>query len=209
MSTRNLFDEAVRQSIREDRLYRFSRFLPSRKALAVLTWLVICLGLAFIAFGSRPFVNGGSVLAALVHAHGTFRVVAFVALGLLVLFGLLWLWGEISSRHMMGDIGIFMSCAGIVGFLLLLGQYVLSIHLLGTGASVLVGVFSFVLFVRGADIMSEYPSRPPLPAPPPPRRSRYHRKAVTTYGDARPADDFEIDESLRDKSGGFDPMFKD
>jgi hypothetical protein len=40
-------------------------------------------------------------------------------------------------------------------------------------------------------------------------KKTYHRKSDTVYGDARVADDWEIDEALRDKTGGFNPIFKD
>jgi len=42
-----------------------------------------------------------------------------------------------------------------------------------------------------------------------PARRVYPRKSDTTYGDARAADDWEIDEALRDRTGGFNPIFKD
>jgi hypothetical protein len=39
--------------------------------------------------------------------------------------------------------------------------------------------------------------------------SPYFRKKDTIKGDARTADDFEVDQALRDNLGGFAPMFKD
>lgn len=46
-------------------------------------------------------------------------------------------------------------------------------------------------------------------APSPPAKASYHRKTGQIYGDARPADDWEIDEALRDKTGGFRQIFED
>jgi hypothetical protein len=40
-------------------------------------------------------------------------------------------------------------------------------------------------------------------------KKTYHRKSDTVYGDARVADDWEIDEALRDKTGGLNPIFRD
>ena len=184
---------------------RASQFLPSRKALFVMGWFIVALALAVVAFGSRPFLDGGRLFVLLAHAHDAFRVVAFAGLGFLVLFGLLWLWGELEARHMLQAIGIVLTCAGVVGFLMLLGEYVLSVDL-GAGATLILFVGSLILFFGGSRIASE---NPPPPPPLSPRGRTYHRKEVTTYGDGRSADDWEIDESLRDKSGGFDPMFKD
>jgi hypothetical protein len=186
---------------------RASEFLPSRKALFVMGWFIVALALAVVAFGFRPFLNGGRLFVLLAHAHDAFRVVAFAGLGFLVLFGLLWLWMELETRYMLHSIGIILTCAGVVGFLMLLGEYVLSVDL-GAGTTLILFVGSFILFVGGSNIASENPPPPPPPLPSP-RGRAYHRKEVTIYGDGRSADDWEIDESLRDKSGGFDPMFKD
>lgn len=46
---------------------------------------------------------------------------------------------------------------------------------------------------------------PPVPETP----QTYTRKTGQVYGDARPADDWEIDEALRDHTGGFNQMFKE
>ena len=40
-------------------------------------------------------------------------------------------------------------------------------------------------------------------------KPQYQRKSDTSQGGARPADDWEVDETLRDNRGGFSPMFKD
>lgn len=40
-------------------------------------------------------------------------------------------------------------------------------------------------------------------------RQAYHRNADGVHGAARAADDWEIDEALRDKTGGFRRIFED
>ena len=208
-------DEALRQSIADNRRYRLSKFLPSRKALAVLAWLVGAVVLAVVAFGLRGLTGGGRVAAtlALAHAEDIFRLAAFAGLGLLALFGSIWLWGEIRDRHTLDDVAIFVTCTGVVGVLLLLGAYVLKVDLSMGLRVFLVGGSSVLLFC-GLHVIPEYafwadPSPSPSPSPAARQDRRYDRKAVTTHGDARSADDWEIDEALRDKSGGFDPIFKD
>lgn len=49
-------------------------------------------------------------------------------------------------------------------------------------------------------------TKPVLPSAP---KTQHQRKSDTIHGDARLADDWEIDEALRNKAGGFDPAFKD
>ena len=172
-----------------------------------MAWLVVGVVLAAVAFGFRGLTGGGRVAAALAlaHADDIFRLAGFAGLGLLALFGSIWLWGEIRNRHTLEDIGIFVTSAGIVGFLLLLGGYVLKVDLGNATGWLFVG--SSLLVYAGLRLIRVFV---PAPSPSPVARQgrSYHRKAVTTYGDARSAEDREIDKSLSDK-GGFDPMFKD
>lgn len=180
---------------------------PSGKALSIMAWFMVASGLALIAFGFPNLPRAGSLLVSLGYAWDAARVIAFAGLGLLALFGAIWFWGEITNRHTLEDIGIFMTCAGIAGFLALLGSHILAIHL-GDALTLLLWLGSPTLLVGGLNVIPK--TRPVAVAPQPPSPGRaYHRKAVTIHGDARSADDWEIDEALRDKSGGFDPMFKD
>lgn len=95
---------------------------------------------------------------------------------------------------------------GVTGGLLLLGSYIFGVHL-GQPPTTFLWLGSPVLIYVGLGLMRPQPeyARPTFSAAP----QSYTRKETTVYGDARSANDFEVHESLRDKSGGFDPMFKD
>lgn len=201
-ATRILYEEHLRQSIRDDRLYR------ARYVLAVMAWLIVASALAVIAFGLPHLPRGGWLLVSVAHAHDAGRLIAFAGLGMLVLFGFAWLAREICSRHSLEAIGIFLTCAGVAGGLVMLGAAVLSIDIAGwVGTILLFG--SAALFFGGLHVIRQNPPAPPPQPAAGPRGRTYDRKDVTTHGDARAADDWEIDEALRTKSGGFDPMFKD
>ena len=201
-ATRILYEKHLRQSIWELRLYR------ARYVLAVMAWLIVASALVVIAFGLPHLPRGGWLLVSLAHAHDAGRLIAFAGLGMLLLFGVAWLAREICSRHSMEAIGIFLTCAGVAGALVVLGAAVLSIDIAGWVGTILV-VGSAALFFGGLHVIRENPPAPPPQPPARPRGRTYDRKDVTTHGDARAADDWEIDEALRNKSGGFDPMFKD
>jgi hypothetical protein len=173
-----------------------------------MAWLVVAGVLALIAFGLPHLPRGGWLLVSLAHAHDAGRLIAFAGLGMLLLFGAMWLWGEICNRHSAEAIGIFLTCGGVAGFLAVLGAAVLSIDIAGWVATTLV-FGSMGLFFGGLRVIRENPPAPPPQPAAGPRGRDYPRKEVTVHGDARAADDFEIDEALRTKSGGFDPMFKD
>ncbi|HVH77493.1 MAG TPA: hypothetical protein VM755_21445 [Stellaceae bacterium] len=181
---------------------------PSRTAVFVAAWLIVASALAVIAFGLPHVPRGGWLVVSLAHAHDAGRLIAFAGLGMLVLFGLAWLAREICSRHSAEAIGIFLTCAGVAGALVMLGAAVLSIDIAGwVGTILLFG--SAALFFGGLHVIRQNPPAPP-PQPAAQHRGRdYDRKEVTVHGDARSADDWEIDQALRTKSGGFDPMFKD
>jgi hypothetical protein len=201
-ASRILWDKALRQSIRENRLYR------ARHVLAVMAWVIVAVLLAVIAFGLPHLPRGGWLVVSLAHAHDAGRLIAFAGLGVLLLFGANWLWMEIRNRHSMEAIGIFLTCAGIAGALVVLGAAVLSIDIAGWVGTILV-VGSAALFFGGLRVIRENPPAPPPQPAAGPRGRDYDRKEVTVHGDARSADDWEIDDALRTKSGGFDPMFKD
>ena len=59
-----------------------------------------------------------------------------------------------------------------------------------------------------ANVEPDVPART-VPAPALPTGTEYRRKTDTVHGDARAADDWEIDEALRDRTGGFQRMFED
>jgi hypothetical protein len=75
------------------------------------------------------------------------------------------------------------------------------------GLLLLVGALAWLNqtgFFRWLDSLQSSP-----PAPSPERGQAYTRKSDAVYGGARAADDWEIDEALRDKTGGFRRLFEE
>jgi hypothetical protein len=82
--------------------------------------------------------------------------------------------------------------------------------------SVFMGLCNFVIaYLREKDerefqrALALERARPVPPAPIVNVVSPYFRKRNPVYGDARPADDYEVDQGLRDNLGGLTPLFKD
>jgi hypothetical protein len=174
--------------------------------------LIVALVLAMIAFGSRNVMRtfeDVAHLVALAFTHDGIRLIAFAGLGLMGLFGAFWSLNELIEREKVYEAGIVLAVAGLAGGFLAVGGLVLGMHF-GRPATGILWVGSPFLLIVGVKTMAASPPSKVLPPPPsPPPGRAYPRKQVTTYGDARSADDWEIDEALRNKSGGFDPMFKD
>ena len=189
-------------------LARASR-VPSAQTLAIVAWFVVVLALACLVFGLPRvvgFFGASARLVALASTHNGIRVIAFAALAMLVLFGALWAFEQIIRHNKLFQFGACMITAGIAGGFVAVGGVVLDVDF-GSPATGLLWVFSVLLFILGAKAVSESPPEamgtPPAPRPPSPQ------KKEDIYGDARPAEADEIHVALGDKSGGFEPMFKD
>jgi hypothetical protein len=163
----------------------------------------IILSLAALAFGFHnvlAILGGIAHLPLLVFTHDGIRIAAFAVLGLISICGAIWSIDQIGRRYTRDDIGFCLVLAGIIGGLVSLGGQLLGVDF-GSPATGLVGLCSVLLFIGGCVAFTTGDAAS--------RGRTYHRKADTIHGDARSADDWEIDEALRDRTGGFGPMFKD
>ena len=162
-SGRILWDKRLRQSIRENRLYR------ARKALAVAAWLIVALLLAVIGFGSDKVmgafvgaghaVRGGLVGAGhLAGAYYTYRVAAFAGLVLMIVFAVFWSWRKLWPQH--HPLGVLIAAVGVAGLFVWAGLFCSGAPplytLIGHAAATVILLFSAPDFPR----RGSYPCRP-------------------------------------------------
>ena len=187
-----------------------ARVLVAAVPLWVRAGLVVGAGLllACLAFGvSDVFATLG--LAAYAVSLGFTpqggRLLAFTAFGLLSLFSVVSVYVYVTSRYSVAAIGGTFAFAALVVALYLLGMVVLHVGKFDVGTLTLLWSGCAVVFLIGGNAaLNDVTARTVAQ-----QGRTYLRKGDTIHGDARAADDWEVDEALRDKRGGFNPMFKD
>jgi hypothetical protein len=210
-STRILWDKRLRQSIRENRLYR------ARKALAVMAWLIVALPLALIGLGSDTVmgvfvgaghaVRGGLVGAGHVAgAYYTYRVAACAGLVLMIVFAVFWSWRKLWPQH--HPLGVLIAAVGVAGVFVYAGLFCFgapgSLYtLIGDVAADCVFLSPLLIFWGAGIIRNNPPDVVPYFPPEPVGRSHV-RNANDTYDDSQPAFDFDIDQAMRGTGGSHD-----
>ena len=170
-----------------------------------ILWLGLAGALSVGAFGFGGIMTGlggvGQFVAAVLSRQGaalaSFIGLAFLSLWVAVSFVLF-----VLRRFTLWEIGVRLCFVTAFCFVAALGSKMLGLDFSSTALSWLF-VIGFICLLFGLMALDHY--QPPAPV----TGRQYHRKEDTIHGDARTADDWEIDEALRDTRGGFKPMFKD
>lgn len=172
------------------------------------TWVGILFLLSLGAFGLGGVASGfrfAAWLVAFAVVGQGLHLVCLVALGVAACFGAVKLLSWVENRFTKPQAGVFCVWVALAGFFAIVGSFLLHIELDVVAGAVISGL-SLFSGTTAIALLSDSPSPSPAATE---RGGAYRRKSDTTHGDARHADDWEVDETLRDNRGGFSPMFKD